>query len=424
MKKNEMNKEVKAVEAEKVEAVEAVEPEMVEAEKVEVETPAKESAKVEVKAENKVTEPVKAPVTPELTPEQLESVRLQKLEKRKADLLERLEKRVYKLAIKDLILLRSEGIEVVMKTQRTPSHTDKQALDIIESAIAGKSCGVITIGWNTTDNCYHIVNGGSRTTDFIKFFKGQLASKDLSFKGLTDEQKVKFLSHKLTIDWLVGTREQLDEDFKNYNNNKALTGGQKAITELGYTNVDLVKELASHEIFKKILSPRQIQNEEPNNIIILTLATIYDKYNAQTKKVYENVGGLDLSTLDINKLVYIMDKLVECEIELDKYKLIHLMALLYIGKATKSKNNVINFNVDDLSNDQIALISTVSFSKSGTNSADEQKKRIESINKKAFNVLSEKVATQTTVKADVFDPSMLDDPTPATTTESAEPTAE
>ena len=318
-----------------------------------------------------------------------EKTELSKEEKRelvKMKLAKKLEEFPRTLTIRELIYYRHLGLETWLNVQRTPSHDKPKAIAIIKSAIDNISCGVITLGINTDDNDAIVtVNGSSRIQDFINFYTGELSSKELEFKELSVEQKAKFLNHKLTIDWLKGTEKQLAIDFKNHNNDTALTGGQKALTNLvGSDAMTIVNTLSKHSVFNTFLSPRQIQKQENNNAIFLLLSNICGCYNAKIDTVTTELANKDLSYIDLDKLVAIFDKVEKSQAELTKFKLVHFTHIAYIGKCVKSKNFTFDFELDDLTDSAINNAISVNYNNAGTNSASQNDIRITSMSKRLY----------------------------------------
>lgn len=333
-----------------------------------------------------------------------------------------LELNARKLCIRDLIVFRSWGVEEILDRQRTPSHTKKLALEIIASALNGVSCGVITIGHNTETGRYSIINGGSRTTDFIDYYNNELSGKaemideegkKVSFevplyKELTKAQQKLFLEFTLSIDWINGTSAQLARDYKNLNNNTALTGGQKAMVNLSSNAIDIVRQLNTHPVFKLAFSDRQLQKEEQNNVLYLLLANITGCYASSINKVTSNLADKDLSGIDIDRIKYIFDKIEEAQVDLTKFKLIHLAHILYIGDCWKSKSLHIEFNLDDITAQDIAVATTVNYKTSGTNSAVMNEQRINEMAKRLYQQLyAVQHAPKEEPKEEVLDPDEL-----------------
>ena len=313
------------------------------------------------------------------------------------------------LTIGDLIGYRLHGGETWLKGQRTPSHTPNKAIEIIESALQGIPCGVITLGLNTDDNTISTINGSSRIDDFIRFYLNEIGKKENQFKDLPKDVASRFLSHKLTIDWLQGTEKELIRDFKNLNNDIALTGGQKAFTNLvGSSAIDVVCQLNQHTVFSQMFSARQLQKQEQNNCIFLALANILDCYNAKIDKVTSDLASKDLSAIDIEKLIYIFDKIESAEVELNKFKFVHLVHLMYIGDCWKSKTLHHAFTVDDIDDTAISVAVGVNYATSGTNSNDMNIDRIAKMAKKLYLhfATTAPVAPQQ-AQNDVLDPESL-----------------
>lgn len=315
-----------------------------------------------------------------------------------------------KLTIADLIGYRMYGLETWLSAQRQPSHTANKALEIIDSALNGIPCGVVSLGVNTDDNTLCTINGSSRIDDFIKYYTGAVGKKDATYKDLPKEVAKKFLAFELSIDWHVGTEKELIRDFKNLNNDVALTGGQKAVTNLvGSGAMDIIAKLGSHSLFAKMFSARQLQKQEQNNCLFLILANITDCYNAKIDKVTESLASKDLSTLDVNKLIYIFDKIESADVELTKFKFIHLAHLMYIGDCWKSKSLHHAFDVDMVNDTAISVAVSVNYTTSGTNSSEVNTKRIESMAKKLYVHFStaQAEAPQTAQAVETLDPDTL-----------------
>lgn len=313
------------------------------------------------------------------------------------------------LTIGELIGYRLHGCETWLKGQRTPSHTANKAMEIIDSALQGIPCGVITLGLNTEDNTISTINGSSRIDDFIRFYLNEIGKKESQFKDLPKEVATKFLAHKLSIDWLQGTEKELIRDFKNLNNDIALTGGQKAFTNLvGTGAIDTVCMLNQHTVFAKMFSARQLQKQEQNNCLFLILANILDCYNAKIDKVTSELASKDLSTIDIEKLVYIFDKIESADVELTKFKFIHLAHLMYVGDCWKSKSLHHKFDVDAIDDTAIAVAIGVNYATSGTNSNDMNIDRIAKMAKKLYiHLTTAEPATPAKPQNDVLDPESL-----------------
>ena len=326
-------------------------------------------------------------------------------EEKKKQLAVELDKKLHafprKLTIGDLILYRTLEVETWLNTQRTPSHTVNDALKIIDSAINGRSCGVITLGHNTDDDSIVTVNGSSRIDDFIRFYYNKIGKKESQYKDLPTDTQKKFLSHQLSIDWLEGDEKSLTVDFINLNNNTALTGGQKAYGNLiGSSAIDIVNALNKHEVFESFLSKRQIVKQEQNNILFLILANIFDCYSSKIDKVTGSLATKDCNSIDVDKLQYIFDRIVESEVEINKYKLIHLAHLLYVGECCKSKSLRKAFNIEDITNADLAVFIAVNYKKEGTNSSDMNQDRIKKMSAKMYNQLADRTATDTNVETE------------------------
>ena len=290
-----------------------------------------------------------------------------------------------KLTIKELIAFRQFGIESWLEGQRRPSHTPNDALAIIDSALQGIPCGVITLGVDTETGELHTINGSSRIDDFIAFYTGKISRKDNGYKDLPKETIEKFKAFELSIDWVFGTKKELIRDFKNLNNDVSLTGGQKAFTNLvGTSSMNIVNQLNTHAVFNQMFSARQVQKQEANNCIFLILANITGTYNAKIGKVTENLASVDFTEFDVDKMLYIFDKLHSADVELSKFKFIHLAHLMYIQECWKSKNMRYNFEIDEIDDNAISMAIGVNYSTAGTNSADVNATRIEGMARKLY----------------------------------------
>jgi len=315
-----------------------------------------------------------------------------------------------KLTIADLIGYRMYRLETWLSAQRQPSHTANKALEIIDSALNGVPCGVVSLGVNTDDNTLCTINGSSRIDDFIKYYTGAVGKKDATYKDLPKEVAKKFLAFELSIDWHVGTEKELIRDFKNLNNDVALTGGQKAVTNLvGSSAMDIVSRLNTHSLFAKMFSARQLQKQEQNNCLFLILANIMDCYNAKIDKITESLAGKDMDGLNVEKLIYIFDKIESADVELTKFKFIHLAHLMYIGDCWKSKSLHHAFDVDMVNDTAISVAVSVNYTTSGTNSSEVNVKRIESMAKKLYLHFStaQVEAPQTAQAVETLDPDTL-----------------
>lgn len=320
-------------------------------------------------------------VHPDATPETIEARRAEKIE----GLRKKMSVYPQKMTIAELCAYRKYGLETWLKCQRTPSHTSTAAMKIIESALEGIKCGVITLGENIETGEISTIDGSSRIDDFIRYHDGAIGKKDAKYADLTVEQKKAFLAHELTVDWIVGTEKELIRDFLNLNSSTALTGGQKAVTHLaGSSAMEIVAKLSKHSIFDTMLSSRQIQKQEPNNILFLILANLTDCYNAKIDKVTEALANKDMDGIDVDRLTYIFDKIESADVELNKYKLVHLAHLMYLGDCWKSKNLHHTFEVDDMDDTAIGNAVSVNFATSGTNSADANAERIAKMAKKMY----------------------------------------
>lgn len=317
-------------------------------------------------------------------------------------------KKIPQLRISDIIMFRTLGLEESIKAQRTPSHTTKDSLDIIDSALQGIDVGVITLGFNTDTNGICIVNGGSRTQDFCDFYNGKIGRKDMKWDNLTAGQAKAFLAHKVNIVYNTGTTKELARDFKNCNSNTALTGAQKVRGDLIDTPIETaLEELNSHPIFKTMLSDRNLQKQEQNQWLYLIFSNILDCYNAKISKVVESLAGMREGQIDTHKLSRIFDLIESANLDISKYKFIHLAHLMYIGDCWKSKNQHTRFEADDVTPVAMGTAISVKYATTGVNSATENEKRIDTMSKKLYSFFNQPAKADEAPAMQMIDPSDL-----------------
>ena len=241
--------------------------------------------------------------------------------------------------------------------QRTPSHTPTQARPIIESMLASKYCGTITL-YERMDGIKAIIDGSSRLKDCensptFEFDKVKLSPAQL-------DKISSFMWDVVVLNEEDVTSEE--KAFVALNSSVALSGIQKNKGTQSDNFNELVDILRNSDICKnpKNLSARQIQKDELVSIASQFVANVSDVWTATNSKLMDAIRGKDVDLERVKKALYTIRN---CDTA-SKYGIISMLTVLY--------NNADDYSSDtDFGNELSFNIET-----SGANSAPRNEQRI------------------------------------------------
>lgn len=253
------------------------------------------------------------------------------------------------LKVGELLEMVKSGKLVREGYQRTPSHTAKKALEIVESLKSGKYCGILTFSKIDEDK-FAILDGSSRLQDLEDYVNGKIFTTSTktdtieegdttkvikckvnnTFSSLSDMEKNNFLQYSFPVVILEnnGISERA-ETFVNVNDGVTLSNFQKTKGNISEVIVEMENILKSSNIIHHIFSDRLIQKDEVSALCFQILANVYECYNATTKKLVENVNKLDLTEFDLVKFRTILDKFDGVEVTVSKYVIASHIVNLY-----------------------------------------------------------------------------------------------
>lgn len=274
----------------------------------------------------------------------------------------------------DELLKMMKNDELVRETmQRTPSHDEKKALEIIDSILSNRYCGIITLAEleKNGKKVYSILDGSSRLQDIENYFNNSIwftiteietiatengtktikSKTNKNFNSLNEKEKNQFLSFAFPCIVLQNaTDEERQSAFININSSVALSNIQKNKGLVSDKMQAIIDVLSNSKVINNCFTKRQIQKDEIVSFAFTMLSNIYDCYSSSNKTLTNNVKDIDLSEFDLNKLETISSLFDEIEIQVNKYVLISHFSNLYnscidLSKVAKFDNNII-YKVD------------------------------------------------------------------------------
>jgi len=272
--------------------------------------------------------------------------------------------------------------------QRTPSHDEKKASEILTSIYQKKYSGCLHFSMMENDTL-SILDGSSRLQDIENFVNnsGNVFIKKLvmdtekekevlqkvKFSELTETEKNDFLNYAFPCIILEGVNNS--ETFVSLNNSTALSNIQKVKGNLPEDFTNIIETLKNSKIMTNTLSNRQIQKDEVVIIAFQILSNIYGCYTATNKKLVENVKNTNLLNFDIERFKGIIEKFDNIDVDVNKYTLISLISVLYNSPLSVDDMPVFDNNV-------IFKVETA-----GANSTPENEKRLAKAVKKLNDII-------------------------------------
>lgn len=273
--------------------------------------------------------------------------------------------------VKELLEMVADGRIIRESLQRTPSHDEKKAKEILTSLKSGKYCGVLhfaKIGENENKQpILSCLDGSSRLKDLENYKNGKIffikkvtetkiengttttINKKINetYNDLLEKEKADFDNYVFNCIILEDLEEAgRCETFRNINNSTALSTIQKNKGNVSADLQNIIDLVANSKILLRIFTPRQMQKDEHIMLTYTTLANIYGVYTASNKKLTDEVNKLDLSTFNFDRFSLILSKFDSIDTNTNKYCLISLLTQLYCSDilTMEKLENTENFN--------------------------------------------------------------------------------
>lgn len=253
-------------------------------------------------------------------------------------------------SIRELLEMMEKNVLIRENFQRTPSHDDKKALEIISSIQNKSYSGIITLAEIGETGKLSILDGSSRLQDIQNFVNNTIfrtetitttendgnttktikAKVQRNFQSLTDMEKNSFLEYKFPCIILENTSiDDRVKAFVNVNSSVALSSIQKNKGNINSKMLEIVEKITNSNIINHIFSKRLLQKDEATAFSYTLIANIYDSYVATNSKLTENVNKLDLTNFDIIRLENCLSLFDEIEIDVNKYCILSHLVNLY-----------------------------------------------------------------------------------------------
>ena len=262
------------------------------------------------------------------------------------------------ISVKELCKMVEDGKLIREAYQRTPSHTETFASDVINSLINDEDIGNITLSYiDDKKEVMAILDGSSRLTDICRYIDNQIGYEKevievftstsgetiekskktkIKFDKLTEQQQKKLLN--TGINCQIYDMKDINDRFKKFlklNNYVPLSNIQKQ-KGLSSDLLELLNDtLHNSTVSSVILTNRAIQKDELYSTAVCILANIGNCYSGSNIKMLSDVKELTSEDVNINKVIDIInmvDKSINEErltCTFNKYNLIHLVASLY-----------------------------------------------------------------------------------------------
>lgn len=253
-------------------------------------------------------------------------------------------------SIRELLEMLEKNVLIRENFQRTPSHDDKKALEIIGSILNNSYSGILTLAEVGNSGKLSILDGSSRLQDITNFVNNNIfktetitsnekdgnvtkfvkAKVNKDFQSLTDMEKNAFLNY--TFPCIILENTTIDDRVKafvNVNNSTALSSIQKNKGNINSKMLEVVEKITNSKIINHIFSKRLLQKDEATSFTYNLIANIYDCYIATNSKLTENVNKLDLENFDIIRLENCLSLFDDIEIDVNKYCILSHLVNLY-----------------------------------------------------------------------------------------------
>ena len=252
--------------------------------------------------------------------------------------------------IRELLEMLENGGIIRENFQRTPSHDDKKALEIISSIQNKSYSGIITLAEIGNSGKLSILDGSSRLQDIQNFVNNTIFRTETitttendgnttktiktkvqrNFQSLTDMEKNSFLDYEFPCIILENTSiDDRVKAFVNVNSSVALSSIQKNKGNISSKLLEVVEIISRSKIINHIFTKRLLQKDEATAFSYILIANIYDCYVATNSKLVDAVNKIDLSEFDLVRLENCLTLFDEIEIDVNKYCILSHLVNLY-----------------------------------------------------------------------------------------------
>ena len=252
--------------------------------------------------------------------------------------------------IRELLEMLENGGLIRENFQRTPSHDDKKALEIIGSITSGRYSGILTLAEIGNSGKLSILDGSSRLQDIQNFVNNSLYKTDtitttesdgnttktikskvkMDFQSLTEMEKNTFLDYEFPCIILENTTiEDRVKAFVNVNSSVALSSIQKNKGNISSKLLEIVEIVGSSKIVNHIFTKRLLQKDEATAFTYVLLANVYGCYVATNAKLVDAVNKLDLTDFNLIRLENVLSLFDDIEIDVNKYCILSHIVNLY-----------------------------------------------------------------------------------------------
>ena len=255
--------------------------------------------------------------------------------------------------------------------QRTPSHSESFATDIIQSIKNDNDAMILHIA-KTEQGKNAILDGSSRLADIQNYVENKIGlAKNVVntytdkngntieksekvkkfFKDLTETEKNEFLSTKIDFVLYEGlnTIQERYKYFLKLNNSTALSTCQKSKGLSSDLLENINNKLNGYNFIKHFATDRAIQKDEIYSVSVLILANIADCYNSSYAITLDKCKELTEEEFNFDRFSTVCDLIEnaynneELTVKANKYNYIHLIVNLY----GLEDNQLLTLNIDN-----------------------------------------------------------------------------